>query len=169
LIAKSLCLEEAQPGKPLRIFTNGNAEVLWIMASREIRKENAVLTAEIDRFFVASDTDSVAVDLIWKGIPRDARLAEQVASTILFREAHPSDIAGEMVSAQHGDAIAHLYNACRMSHDAPERVEPLVAAIRASGTPRERQYLASHLKNAAEHDRRLTELARSTADWAPAQ
>jgi len=139
LIARSQTLEDMNPGTELRVFQRGGTQIIWIVGTLKLKKETGQY-APVDHFFLADDQNALGVDLIWKQIPRDPSIAEQVASSLRML---PRNEVASGLAQQAG--IPRLYNATRAANYTVITVDELIAAVQAGGTPRERHYLATHL------------------------
>jgi len=139
LVAKSSYLEDVTPSYGIRRFLRGDAEVLWLRGTRTMKKKSEEARVELDRFLIASRNEFVGVDIVWKKVPRDASLAELVASTIALEKPSLAAIDAELNAPD--ERIVHLTNAFRMSGKRPDVAQRLRDALRDGGTDRQRRYL----------------------------
>ena len=163
LVAKTIYLEEADPSTPLRTFRNGETEIVWLTGSRQIRKGSVVETARIDRFLLANDSRFAAIDVVWKKFPRDEAFLNRMAASLELCE-WPESRAYSQRSGRSNSTIADLYNLYRGSRD-PSVLQRLVDQVAASGTERERSYLALDVQFEAQRNKGLVDLANKVADW----
>ena len=165
LVAKNIYLEELSSGSDLRRFRAGDAEVLWLRGTRIVKKTNETVQVAIDRFLIADAASFAAIDIVWKKVPRDERVAEMIAASIRLRKPTDAAIHGELAAANQGDSLLHLTNAFRMSGRSAETAIRLQEALAREGTARQKRSFANLMKSDAERNPQVRPIAASVTGW----
>lgn len=165
LIAKSIYLEDVTPAHGIRRYRSGDADVLWLRGVRTVKKTKESVDVELDRFLIADATSFGAIDIVWKKVPRDERLAQLVASSICLRRPEPAAIQNEMTGAAGTDSLRHATNAFRMSGRTPETARLLRDVLAKSGTARQKSYFALVMASEAKERPEMRGLAATVDTW----